>query len=267
MQNDEIIWQVIDQNFCSYKAKTDTAKFCRNEFNVTGLCNRQSCPLANSQYATVKEINGSCYLYIKTVERSHTPSKLWERIKLSKNITKSMEQIDQELLYWPSFLQDKCKKRLVRIMEYLKKIQKLQQKTDLPELLPRKKKTIVRETSREAKAEKAAKLELAIEKEVLQRLKNGTYGDIYNFNQKVFDNVLKEEEALDDEMEYEEEIEEELQEREYISGEEEEDLEELFSQVQDEDDEEEGLHIPKSKKKKQKNIEIEYETSKQKNKN
>ena len=60
MQNDELIWSSISLNFCSYKVKLRQQKqaFCKNEYNVTGLCNRQSCPLANSRYATVREEKG-----------------------------------------------------------------------------------------------------------------------------------------------------------------------------------------------------------------
>jgi len=205
MHNDETIWHCINRDFCSFRVKlqaADKQNFCRNQYNVTGLCNRVSCPLANSQYATVIEEEGVCFLFMKTVERAHSPKNMWEKVKLSRNFLQALEQISKQMEYWPEHQVNRAKQRLTKMRQMLIRMRKLSMKEGA-RLVPIKKKTERREKIREIKAETAAKVDLAIEKELLERLKQGTYGDIYNFPQKQFDSVVnknkEEEEEVEDE--------------------------------------------------------------------
>ncbi|PLB41116.1 ribosome biosynthesis protein MAK16 [Aspergillus candidus] len=198
MSSDEIVWQVINQQFCSYKLKTTKGQnFCRNEYNVSGLCNRQSCPLANSRYATVRTDpeTGAMYLYMKTVERAHMPSKWWERVRLSSNYAKALEQVDDRLIYWPKFLVHKCKQRLTRLTQVAIRMKKLAKEEErlgekiVPKLAPKIRR---REETRERKAESAAKVERAIERELIERLRSGAYGDRpLNVEEGIWKRVLR----------------------------------------------------------------------------
>lgn len=58
-----------------------------------------------------------------------------------------------------------------------------------------KKKTERREKIREQKAEIAAQIELSIEQELLSRLKEGTYGEIYNYNLEKFKQIMEDQEV------------------------------------------------------------------------
>ncbi|KAE9615402.1 hypothetical protein Lal_00048090 [Lupinus albus] len=227
MQHDEVIWQVIRHNHCSFMAKITTGNFCRNPYNVTGICNRSSCPLANSRYATIREDNGVFYLYMKTIERAHMPSKLWERVKLPRNYEKALELIDKHLMYWPKLLVHKTKQRLTKMTQMRIRMRKLALKTrEKIMTTPRKEKK--REARREEKAEKAALLEKSIEKELLERLQKGLYpeSDIYNYPFDAYNKVIDKEGAqtADEEDEEEGEVE-------YVEGyedlEEEDDIEDF----------------------------------------
>ena len=245
MASDEIVWQVINQYHCSFKLKLalpdslaccfmlieyfrtpKQQNFCRNEYNVTGFCNRQSCPLANSRYATIRSNpeTGTLYLYMKTIERAHMPSKLWERIKLSQNYAKALQQIDERLIYWPKFLVHKCKQRLTRLTQVAIRMRRLAKEGErlgekiVPKLAPKIRR---REETRERKAEAAAKVERAIERELIERLRSGAYGDRpLNVEEGVWKKVLRglerdgegqRDEDLDEGIEEEQELEEEYE--------------------------------------------------------
>ncbi|KAI1458409.1 Mak16 protein [Annulohypoxylon moriforme] len=270
--SDEIIWQVIDKQFCSFKLKTTKEKtFCRNEYNVTGLCNRQSCPLANSRYATVRAhpTKGTLYLYMKTIERAHMPSKLWQKIKLSQNYATALKQIDEQLIYWPKFLVHKAKQRVTRLTQVQIRMRRLAKEEErlgerlVPKLAPKIRR---REETRERKAEAAAKLERTIERELMQRLREGAYGDQpLNVSETIWKKVLnameregegtrdkdldkgiedEDEDEDEDEVEYEQEEEDDIPDGaiEYVSDfdESEDDLEDIEDWLgSDESDKEE----------------------------
>ena len=241
MQHDEMIWQ-----FCSFKttigkAHSDKVQFCRNPYSVTGLCNRTSCPLANSKYATIREDNGRIYLYVKTVERAHSPKNLWEKIQLSRNYGKAIQQLDEHLAYFPKVLIHRNKQRLTKIYQYLLRMRKIELKQrsgKVAKLVSVHRKIDQREERRERKALIAAKIERHIEKELIERLAKGTYGDIYNFPEMPYQKAL-------DAVEEKETQDESTTEAEAISDDDENEMEStsMVEYVEDFDSEEEDEDV------------------------
>eukprot|EP00995_Heteronema_vittatum_P007563 NODE_270_length_1556_cov_465.480425_g194_i0.p1 GENE.NODE_270_length_1556_cov_465.480425_g194_i0~~NODE_270_length_1556_cov_465.480425_g194_i0.p1 ORF type:complete len:309 (+),score=121.46 NODE_270_length_1556_cov_465.480425_g194_i0:35-928(+) len=173
---DDMVWDILNRTFCRFKAKTSVTPqvFCRNWYNLTGHCNCKVCPLANSQYATVREHEGKMYLYVKTIERAHLPAKLWDKILLPDDAREAMQTIDENLQWWPKHIVHMCKARMLRIKQYLRKMRRIKLKPGMKLVRIHKKEERVLDI-REKKALSMAKLDQSIEKELLDRLKSGVY--------------------------------------------------------------------------------------------
>jgi protein MAK16 len=167
---------------------------------------------------------------MKSVERAHTPNRLWQKIRLKRQYAAALGQIDDHLAHWPKFLVHKNKQRLTKITQYLIRMRKLQLKP-APTLVTMPARKEKMERRKEAKAETAAQLDRAIERELLARLQSGTYGDIYNFPQRQYERVLGTEELKEAEEEEEQEEEDER---------EKETIEEFVEGDDDDDDDDES---------------------------
>ena len=164
---------------------------------------------------------------MKTAERAHTPKELWESVKLDPSYNKALEQIDEELKYWPNFLKHKCKQRFTRLRQILikRKKMKLEGRAEYRVVSHKAEK---REKTRLVKAEKSAVIENHIVDGLLQNLKNGKYDDIYNINHKIFNRVLESEKLV-------EQNEEDFNEEDYEKG--------YIEDFSDEEEENEGDEV------------------------
>lgn len=191
--SDDVIWDIISKQFCSFRVETPKKEaFCTNEYNITGVCSRITCPLANSQYATVRSLDGKMVLCIKTPERQHLPSRWWEKVELSEDYDEALKQIEENLQYWPERLLDRIRQRLTRLFQVKATEERLALQQDERHYVVRSAKVKRREASRERKALVAAKLERAIERELLDRLKSGAYGEQpLNVDEAVWQKIMQ----------------------------------------------------------------------------
>lgn len=112
----------------------------------------------------------------------------------------ALEQIDEVLVHWNKFQVHKCKQRLTKLTEMLQRMRKLKLKSK-ERFSVIKQKAERRDKVRMEKAETVARVERTIEKELLDRLKLGTYGELYedlvNLNKNAFEEHLANENAED----------------------------------------------------------------------
>ncbi|ELA47383.1 hypothetical protein VCUG_01152 [Vavraia culicis subsp. floridensis] len=177
--SDESIWQLIGgkSNFCAFKLPTDTQTLCKHENNVTGICEQSSCPLSNSKYATVREIDGRLYLFVKEPERVNLPVQAYEKILLNAEYDVALKEIDEILKYWDSWVIHKCKQRLGKLTQYLIRRHELMEEKDRIRYVARRKKALRIERGRGVKSILRMDIEKEVKEELLLRLEEGLYGD------------------------------------------------------------------------------------------
>jgi protein MAK16 len=210
--SDELVWQILDKQFCSYKRTGIDQDLCSHPLNVYQVCKRIFCPLANSRYATIVERKGRVYLLLKSPERAHLPRQLWERIPLSENYEEGLKQIDGMLQFWDRRVRRRCKIRFTKTRLYLRRMRRLRLSLR-PGVTHFKKRQERRLDSREKRALSVAKVENQIQEELLSRLRSGVYGTLYGTSSSSMEqqrkrklNTLEDEEDEDEEDEEEDEF-------------------------------------------------------------
>ncbi|KAG5860246.1 ribosomal L28e-like protein [Encephalitozoon hellem] len=174
--SDESIWRNIGgDGYCSFKMKTEEDTLCRNQNNVTGICNRFSCPLANSKYATVRAVGEELFLFVKEPERVHVPRDVYEEIKLSSNYEEALKQIEENLEFWDEKIIHKCKQKLSKLTQYLRRLEYFKEH-GRTEYMVRKKRMNRREKLRALKTLNKINFEKNIGDELMLRLESGIYG-------------------------------------------------------------------------------------------
>lgn len=142
-----------------------------------GLRNRET-------YALVKEHESAPFLYIRRAENSHSPKFVWTKLRLSLQLESGMQQLDAHLGDSPATDLGRAKDEFRKVLQILPgktrdtlPIQKSEGRCE--KLVPINRRTERREAKREVKAEASAKVTDSIEAELLQRLRQGIYGQLH----------------------------------------------------------------------------------------
>mmetsp|Transcript_9770 Transcript_9770/g.19000 ORF Transcript_9770/g.19000 Transcript_9770/m.19000 type:complete len:217 (-) Transcript_9770:531-1181(-) len=178
-KNDDLIWKIIGEGeFCSFKKKSIRKNFCTHKFNITGLCSKQSCPLANSKYATIIQKQGVFFLIKKNKKNLSFPNKIWKKIPLSRNFGKAIQEINLNLALWPKFFLYFTKFKLTKLTQVFIRFRISELKK--PSEFYRNKKLIPYYEKNTREKAFQIEIEKNIETELLNRLNLGVYGKLYS---------------------------------------------------------------------------------------